>query len=186
MKREDPIDNRGNRAVFFDRDGTINRDRGYTYRIQEFEFLPQAVEGLQKLSQAGYRLFVITNQAGIARGYYTMEDVLCLHEWMAQGLSEQGVQIVRYLVCPHHPDFTGPCACRKPGNALLEEAIEAYQLDRDVCWMIGDRESDQGAAKRSGLRFIGVAESATTEFAAGTIMARDLLTAAQVIVESHS
>lgn len=143
-------------AVFLDRDGTINYDQGYTHKISEFEFLDGVVDALSHMSEAGYLLFVVTNQSGVAKGYYTMEDVNVLHEWVAERLSQYSISITDFLVCPHHPDFTGACACRKPGNLLIEKAIIRRRIDRANSWMIGDRVSDYEAAKSSLLRFIGV------------------------------
>lgn len=171
-------------AVFLDRDGTINCDNGYTHTISQFRFLPSAVEGLKILFSKGYSLIVITNQAGIARGYYTIEDVRRLHQWVDKQLIIHGVQILEYLVCPHHPDFTGICACRKPGNILIEKAINNFNLERNMSWLIGDRQSDKEAAHRSGLNFIGVKNKSVHDFGEDTSVVNNLLEAAIMICNS--
>lgn len=152
------------KAVFLDRDGTINEDKGYTHKIDDIRFTGGALQGMRELHQRGFLLFVVTNQAGIARGMYSEEDVNNLHLWMNDIFMNQGFRIEEFLICPHHPDFTGRCDCRKPGNLLLEYAIEKYNLDRQSSWMIGDRASDYEAAKKSGLNFIGVDGRYSQEF----------------------
>ena len=109
-----------NKAVFLDRDGTINIDKGYLYRISDFEFLPGAVEALRNLQEAGYLLIIITNQSGIGRGYYTEEDFAVLTDYMKGELSKSGVNISGVYYCPHLPDaeverYRKICTCRKPG-----------------------------------------------------------------------
>ena len=92
------------RAIFLDRDGTINVEKDYLFKIEEFEFLPGVVEGLRILQDAGYKLIVITNQSGIARGFYQEEDCIKLNKWMTETLVLQGINISRIYYCPHHPD----------------------------------------------------------------------------------
>ena len=93
-----------NKAVFLDRDGTINIDKNYLYRKEDFEFMPGAIDGLKKLQEAGYLLIVITNQSGIARGYYTEADYEKLTEYMKSELQKKGVFLTEVLYCPHHPE----------------------------------------------------------------------------------
>ncbi|QSO51169.1 HAD family hydrolase [Alicyclobacillus curvatus] len=168
------------KAVFLDRDGTINQDDGYTHKIQDFRFLDFAIKGMQRFYNAGYGIFIITNQSGIARGYYNMHDINVLHSYVSEYLRGWGIQIEEFLVCPHHPDYTGPCNCRKPGNELLERAIDKYNVQRAGSWLIGDRLSDQLAATKSGLEFIRILGS-KDDFPDETIEARDILEAYNII-----
>jgi len=114
----------GSKAVFLDRDGTINVDKAYVYKIADFEFLPGAKEALSLLADAGYRLVIITNQSGVARGYYTEDDVRVLHDWLLETLAREGIGIAGIYCCPHHPEaqieaFRMDCGCRKPGLGLF-------------------------------------------------------------------
>ena len=135
------------RAVFLDRDGTINVEKDYLYKISDFEFLPGVIDGLRLLQKAGYLLFIITNQSGIARGYYTVKEYNELTDWMLDSLSRQNVHVNKVYYCPHHPDalipeFRCECNCRKPNLGLFEAAIEEYNLDVTECFAIGDKIRD--------------------------------------------
>ncbi|MDU4961123.1 MAG: D-glycero-beta-D-manno-heptose 1,7-bisphosphate 7-phosphatase [Sporomusaceae bacterium] len=145
-------------AVFLDRDGTINVERNYLYKISEFEFEYQAISAISLLNQAGYKVIVITNQAGIGRGYYHESDVEQLHSWMNQELQKYGAHIDGFYYCPHHPDGIGVyqkrCACRKPGIALIEQAVNDFNIDIETSFFIGDRETDMVAGEKAGLRSI--------------------------------
>ena len=134
-------------AVFLDRDGTINVDRGYVSSPDELEFLPGAVEGLRLLREAGFALAVITNQSGVARGYHTEADVRAFHDEMNRRLGDHGVRIDRFYYCPHHVDGVIPryrvrCECRKPGDALFLQAIADLAIDLRRSFAIGDKASD--------------------------------------------
>ena len=113
-----------NKVIFLDRDGTINIDKDYVYRIEEFELLPGVIQGLELLQNAGFLLIVISNQSGIARGYYAEEDYLQLNEYMISLLRENGVEVCDTYYCPHHPEAYVPtykmdCNCRKPKIGLF-------------------------------------------------------------------
>ncbi len=142
------------RALFLDRDGIINIDLGYTYRIQDFQF----VEGLFPLckdAQAkGYRLIVVTNQSGIARGLYSERAMTELHDYMQQELEQAGIRLDAIYYCPHHPDFTGKCLCRKPGSLLIEKGISRFTIHPPHSFMIGDSERDILAGKAAGCQTI--------------------------------
>ena len=134
-------------GVFLDRDGTINVDRGYTHRPEDMAFLPGAVEGLRLLREAGFILTVVTNQSGVARGYYAEEDVRAFHDEMNRRLGEQGVRIDGFYFCPHHPEGVVPryrihCECRKPGDALHRRAIADHDIDPGRSFAIGDNVAD--------------------------------------------
>jgi len=144
------------RAVFLDRDGVINRDAGYVFRWADFEFLPGVIDALRHLTNAGYLLIVITNQSGVARGYYTEQDVQTLTQQMTDYLASQGVHITATYYCPHHVDgsvtkYRRACDCRKPGPAMLLEAVAAHHLSLDQSIMIGDKSSDIEAARAAGV-----------------------------------
>ena len=136
-----------NKAVFLDRDGTINIDKGYLYKISDFEFLPKAVEALKILQNAGYLLIIITNQSGIGRGYYTEEDFMKLNEYMKSELKKNGVNISGVYYCPHLPDaeverYRKICTCRKPATGLFERAVHDFDIDLSRSYAVGDKERD--------------------------------------------
>ncbi len=136
-----------NKAVFLDRDGTINVDKHYLYRVKDFEFLPGAIEGMKAFQDAGYLLIVITNQSGIARGYYTEENYNILTNYMKSELEKKGVFLTDVLYCPHHPEAIIPkykkeCECRKPKLGLFFEAINKWDIDVNESVAIGDKMRD--------------------------------------------
>ena len=128
------------KAVFLDRDGTINVDKNYLYKIEDFEFLPGAVEALQLLQSSGYLLIIITNQSGIARGYFTENDFLRLNDFMLNELERLGVHISKSYYCPHGPD--SKCNCRKPKTGLFEQAAKEYDIDLSKSFAVGDKLRD--------------------------------------------
>ncbi len=136
-----------NKAIFLDRDGTINVEKHYLYKIEEFEFLPGVVEALKKFQNAGYLLIIITNQSGIGRGYYTENDFKKLNDWMVATLKKQGVTINALYYCPHLPDasierYRVDCECRKPKLGMFEYAITDYDIDLSQSYAIGDKIRD--------------------------------------------
>ena len=135
------------KAVFLDRDGTINVEKNYLFRIEDFEYLLGAKEGMKMLQDNGYKLIVITNQSGIARGYYTEDDYQRLNEWMIKDLLDSGIRIFGAYYCPHHPEakiekYRCECMCRKPGIALFEKAIAEHDIDIQGSFAIGDKKRD--------------------------------------------
>ena len=136
-----------NRAVFLDRDGTINVDKGYLYKKEEFEFIPGVLEGLKLLQDAGFILIIITNQSGVARGYYTEEDLICLNRWMQEYLEERNIIISKIYYCPHLPEakiekYRVSCNCRKPNTGLFYQAVKDFNIQLDKSYVIGDRLRD--------------------------------------------
>jgi D-glycero-D-manno-heptose 1,7-bisphosphate phosphatase len=150
------MDNSPAPALFIDRDGVINRDDGYTFRIEDFHLLPGVVDLLRRFSDAGFAIVVITNQAGIARGYYSEAEFQALTKHMIGVLSRHGVEIGGVYHCPHHPEGTIPtlaiaCDCRKPAPGMLIRAAAEMHLDLGASWLIGDKQSDIEAGLRAGL-----------------------------------
>lgn len=141
-----------NRAVFLDRDGVLNHDPGdYTCSLDEFEVLPEVISNLKLLKATGWKLIVITNQGGIAKGRYKAQEVQAMHDYL-QGLCIlEGFRIDDFYFCPHHPDFSA-CLCRKPGSLMIEKAVTKHQLNASLSVMIGDKERDITAAAGAGVR----------------------------------
>lgn len=136
-----------NKAVFLDRDGTINEERHYLYQIEDFAFLPGVVEALRRLQEAGFLLIVVTNQSGIGRGYYAEADFRKLNAWMSDELARQGVSVAATYYCPHLPDAKIPryrkdCDCRKPRTGMFMDAVRDFQIDLKQSYAIGDKLRD--------------------------------------------
>ena len=143
-------------AAFIDRDGVLNLDHGYVFRVQDFEWLPGAIDALAQLQRAGYALVVITNQSGVARGLYTLDDVERLHAHLRGDLQAHGVQLTGIYACPHHPDGVVPeyslnCACRKPMPGMIEQAAREHGLDLAASYLFGDKATDIEAGRRAGV-----------------------------------
>lgn len=152
------------KAVFLDRDGTINEERSYLYRIEDFAYMDGAVEALHILEELGYLLIIITNQSGIARGYYTEEEFLRLNQWMIKDLKQKGIHIAEVYFCPHHPDgivkkYAVMCGCRKPGTEFFWKAQKIFQIDMARSYAIGDRMRDISICRESGVQGIILGES---------------------------
>ena len=145
------------KAVVFDRDGTINSDEGhyYIYKPEDFVFNPGVIEGMKRLQEAGYLLFVITNQGGIAKGIYSHEDVALVHQYMCTELEKQGVTISKIYYCPHH-ESVKTCVCRKPSPFMVNRAIEEFHLDKSQSWFIGDDTKDVECAESAGIHPIRI------------------------------
>lgn len=178
------------RAVFLDRDGTINVEKEYLFQTADFEFIPGSDVAITLLNKAGFIVVVVSNQAGVARGYYTEEDVYHLHNHVDQLLSEQGAKIDAWLYCPHHPNGRGsyalPCKCRKPLPGMLLKAAEHYDIDLESSIMIGDKLIDVQAGRAAGCRSIlvrtGYGAEQEEELSAGIEVYDDLLTAVKAII----
>jgi D-glycero-D-manno-heptose 1,7-bisphosphate phosphatase len=140
-----------NKALFLDRDGVINKEKNYLYKIDDFEFIDGVFETCRKFHQDGYLIIVITNQAGIARGLYSLGDYQKLTNWMNAKFLEHGVKISATYCCPHHPDFSGECACRKPSPGLLKTARNDFNIDMASSIFLGDKESDIEAGIGAGV-----------------------------------
>ncbi len=137
------------KAIFLDRDGVINKEKNYLYKKEDFEFIDGVFDACKYFQKLGYQLIIITNQSGIARGYYQEEDFQKLTQWMLRKFTNQGLRILDVFFCPHGPGST--CSCRKPQPGMLLEAREKYNIDMKNSWMIGDKEADVGAANAAGI-----------------------------------
>ena len=190
-------DSQKNRAIFLDRDGTINVDKGYIYKEQDFVFLPGVIDALRVLYDKGFLLIIVTNQSGIGRGYYTEKDFEKLNAWMLDKLENQGVHIAKVYYCPHLPDapldeYRKDCECRKPKLGMYYQAITDYNIDLGNSFAIGDKIRDCVIAELTDCKgiLIGTNENQDiiNEVKAGkhsnVEYAKDLLEASKIIVES--
>ena len=150
------------KAMFFDRDGVINKDKAYVHRWEDFEFMTGAIEGMKKIQDAGYALIIVTNQSGLARGYYTEVQYQALNSRLNEHLLRQGVRLDGIYHCPHHPMGTVPelsveCYCRKPKPGMLFQAARELVISLPDSVLIGDKVSDIEAARAAGVgRAFGV------------------------------
>lgn len=145
-------------AVFLDRDGVINHDLGYVIKFKDFKWTEKIFTTLRYINKKKDHLFIITNQSGIARKYYTVDEFLALHTKIKNLLLKKKIFIDEVYFCPHHPNygskkFKKKCKCRKPGNLLLEKAVNEWDIDRNDSLMIGDKISDLKCAKKSKIKF---------------------------------
>ena len=145
------------KAVFFDRDGVLNVDKEYLHSIEELEWVDGAKEAVAYLTNEGYTVFVVTNQSGIARGYYEVEDMQRLHEHMAAEITEAGGKITKFYYCPHLPTgkvakYAIECDCRKPKPGLLLQAMSEYHICKENSFLIGDKKRDLESAEAAGIR----------------------------------
>ncbi|MEO5326949.1 MAG: D-glycero-beta-D-manno-heptose 1,7-bisphosphate 7-phosphatase [Magnetococcus sp. THC-1_WYH] len=148
--------NRKRPALFLDRDGVINKEVNYLYKIEDFIFIPHLFDTCRLFQDAGYALIVVTNQSGIARGYYTEDDFHHLNRWMTARFLEAGIALTDVFYCPHHPNARLPqyrlqCSCRKPQPGMILEASERHQIDLSHSIMVGDKLSDIQAARQAGV-----------------------------------
>ncbi|MDB5062523.1 MAG: histidinol phosphate phosphatase [Mucilaginibacter sp.] len=143
-----------NKAVFLDRDGVLNKEMGdYVCRLEDFHVLDN-FDALKELQDRGYMLLVATNQGGIAKGWYDVAELTKMHNHLKQVYHDRGVELTDFFYCPHHPNFTGDCDCRKPKPGLLLQGIEKYNIDPAKSYFIGDRERDVEAGTAAGVKGI--------------------------------
>jgi len=187
----------GNPAVFLDRDGTINEEKDYLWRIEDFSFIPGAPEAIRRLREAGYRVIVVTNQSGVARGYFSREDVDRLHQHIQRELANVGTAVDAFYLCPHHPEkgqgeFKADCDCRKGRPGMLLQAAADHGIDLAASWMIGDKRADLEAGRAAGCRSLlvrtgyGLAEQSKGTGELAEAVVDDLSAAADYILGSRS
>ena len=128
------------KVVFLDRDGVINVEKDYLYKIEDFEFIDGVFETLFKLQSLDYKLVIVTNQSGIGRGYYTQKDFDILTSWMKEEFIQKGINIDAVYCCPHTP--LEKCNCRKPNTGMIEQYAKIVDIDYNNSWMVGDKSSD--------------------------------------------
>jgi D-glycero-D-manno-heptose 1,7-bisphosphate phosphatase len=141
------------KAVFLDRDGVINIERGYTHRLEDFVILPDLLDVLKLIQKKGYLLIVVSNQSGVAKGLYKQSDVETLHAFMLEEFSKNGILISEIYYCIHHPDVS-KCICRKPDSLFVEKALARFDIDERKSYFIGDKERDTLAAEKAGVKGI--------------------------------
>ena len=148
-----------NKAVFLDRDGTINVDNHYVYRVADFKYIDGVLDALKELTNMGYILVVITNQSGIARGYYSEKEYIAIDEWMKKDLLDKGIKITKSYYCPHYKngsikDYSIECNCRKPKTGLFWKAMEELNINMNRSFSVGDKLRDLSVCKESGVKGI--------------------------------
>jgi D-glycero-D-manno-heptose 1,7-bisphosphate phosphatase len=161
-----------NKAIFLDKDGTLIPDIPYNVDTARISLSPECIEGLKLFIADGYKLIVISNQSGIARGYFSEEQFEPVISRLAQMLEDHGIILTNFYYCPHHPEGTKSeyainCNCRKPMPGMLLEAAKDHQLDLAQCWMIGDILNDVEAGNRAGCRTILIDNGNETEWVEG-------------------
>ena len=145
------------KAVFLDRDGTININKPeYTHKKEDFKLFPETVPALKKLSKTDYKIIIVTNQSGIARGYFKEVEVKKLHKWMASDFKKRGIRIDKVYYCPHGPDDN--CFCRKPKPGMLLKANKDFGLNLSKSWFIGDGKVDVIAGREANVKTIKIGE----------------------------
>lgn len=145
------------KAVFLDRDGTINEDTAYVSNINQVKLIGGAAEAIRLLKECGFLVIIVTNQSGVARGYLTEEDVGIINEYIKTLLKQEAADIDAFFYCPHHPDFGSAkyrkkCTCRKPEAGMLFSAAEQYDIDLGASFIIGDKMSDITAGVKAGVK----------------------------------
>jgi len=175
------------KALFIDRDGVLNQDNGYTFKVSDLKILDGVIEGLKAVQDLNYKIFIITNQSGIARGFFTSRDLQHFMETLLMILEDSDIFITDYFYCPHHiegvlAEFTKSCECRKPKPGMIMQAKKKYKLDLSRSVLIGDKESDILAGKEAKLLTnILVTNKPLRNDSMASAGARDLIKAAEII-----
>lgn len=157
-------------ALFLDRDGVLNEDPGYVHLWEDFVWIPGAKDAIAAFNRAGWWVFVVTNQSGVGRGYYTEDDVLALHAKMADDLAKDGARIDAFYYCPQHPEadverYRHPDPPgRKPNPGMLLQAMAEWPVDKARSIMVGDKDADVEAARRAGVRGLKFSDGNLAEF----------------------
>ncbi|MBO5650372.1 MAG: D-glycero-beta-D-manno-heptose 1,7-bisphosphate 7-phosphatase [Selenomonas sp.] len=145
-----------NKAIFFDRDGTLNVDIAYLHRPEDFIWIEGAKEAIKYVNDQGYLAILVTNQSGVARGYYPEADIKTVYDWMNKELAKIGAHLDALFYCPHHPQgkipaYTQSCKCRKPDTGMVDEACEIFNIDRARSFFVGDSITDMECAQKAGV-----------------------------------
>jgi D-glycero-D-manno-heptose 1,7-bisphosphate phosphatase len=157
-----------NKAVFLDRDGTINEEVGYLTDLSMLRLIPGASSAIKRLNESGFKVVVVTNQSGVARGYFTESFVQETHERILQMLYDAGAHVDGIYYCPHHPTTGNPlytmvCDCRKPGTGLIDRAARDLTIDTSISYVVGDRWSDVELGQRAGAHTVLVRSGFATD-----------------------
>ena len=170
---------------FLDRDGVLVKDTR-PYKIEDMEILPGVFEGLRKLQFLGFKFIIVTNQAGIAKGYYTREDTEKFNEELLVRLAEEGISIQKVYICPHHPDFTGRCNCRTPKTGMAEKAVKEFNIVLAKSYFIGDKDSDIEFGKNCGGTTFRIINSQYPETVKADFRVANLVEVAEVLEAKES
>lgn len=141
------------KALFLDRDGVINVEKNYLYKVEDFEFIDGIFELCRFFQDKGYIIVVVTNQSGIARGFYSEKDFEKLTKFMVDEFEKQNIYVSKVYHCPHHPEITGKCSCRKPEAGMLLQAQKELDIDMKNSIMVGDKQRDVDAGKNAGVGY---------------------------------
>src|SRR5450830_850444 len=179
----------GRSCVFIDRDGTLNVEKNYLHKYADWEWIPGSVDMLRQLHAAGFLAIVVTNQAGVARGYYDAAAIDELHVRVGEDLAAAGARIDAYYYCPHHPLYglQRDCHCRKPAPGMLLQAAKDWDIDLAKSWMVGDKLSDIEAGLTAGVRCVmvetGYGREEMEHCPPDVLLAADFAAAAPLILE---
>lgn len=161
------------KVAFLDRDGVINKDAGYTYKVDDFEFIGGCVDALKIIQEKNYKIIIVTNQSGIGRGYYSEAAYRKLTRWYCEQLLDQGITITDVFHCPHSPEEI--CDCRKPKEGLFLQAAKKYSIDFSNSFMVGDKISDLQAAQAAGIsRLVLINVDSNKKIDQGALIAADV------------
>jgi D-glycero-D-manno-heptose 1,7-bisphosphate phosphatase len=175
-------------AIFLDRDGTLIRERHYLSHPEDLELFPWTADALRLLAEAGYALVLVSNQSGVARGLFGEVELLAVQERLVELLAGEGIILDALYHCPHHPDFSGPCDCRKPATGMVERAVKELGLTLADSWVVGDKADDIELARAANLRGIlvrsghGAAAEAAGAGRGAVAVVENLLAAARQII----
>ncbi len=151
------------KAIFLDRDGTLILDKNYLSRVEDMEYFPDTMKALQLLQALGYELFIVTNQSGVGRGYFSLESVYVIHRQLQNDLREQKLSPFKdFAICPHSPDEG--CVCRKPSGQMIKDLMERHHVSPEHSWMIGDKLIDAQAGKDAGINSAIIRHSESKDF----------------------
>jgi len=167
--------------LILDRDGVLVKDKEYVHKIKDLELLPGVIEGLQKFRDIGYKFIVISNQAGIARKFYTRKDVEKFNNKLRAVLASNGITLEKFYFCPHHPDITGPCQCRKPESGLAKLASKEFTINLKESIFIGDKDCDVELGKNCGGKTFLIDNNQYKITAMPDYRTKNLLEAAKII-----